>query len=369
MMKENELMENILSQVGINVNGDSPWDIKIKDKRTYNQVLQNKSLGLGETYMEGWWECSRIDELICKILKARLDEKVRGNVLLALQSLKAVLCNLQSKVRAPIVADRHYNLDNELFTAFLDPYVQYSCGYFDDTEDLYEAQLKKMNLISRKINLDKGDHVLDIGCGWGGLAKYLAQTYGCKVTAINIADEQINFARELCKDLPVEVKQCDYRDLSGSYDKIVSVGMFEHVGPKNYRTFMKIAHQCLKKDGIFLLHTIGSNESSTAGDPWINKYIFPNGKLPSIGQISRSIEGLFVMEDLHNLGPHYEKTLMAWHTNFQNAWSKLRTKYDEKFKRMFEYYLLSSAGSFRARNIQVWQIVLTKYRSPQPVCR
>jgi hypothetical protein len=135
------------------------------------------------------------------------------------------------------------------------------------------------------------------------------------------------------------------------------------------KTFMKTVHRCLEDDGIFLLHTIGGNESQIEGDPWINKYIFPNGMLPSISQISKAVEGLFVMEDLHNIGPHYEKTLMAWHENFQKAWTMLKKRYDEKFKRMWDYYLLSCAGAFRARNIQIWQLVLTKYGTPQPSLR
>jgi cyclopropane-fatty-acyl-phospholipid synthase len=145
--------------------------------------------------------------------------------------------------------------------------------------------------------------------------------------------------------------------------------MFEHVGVKNYRTFMQAAHQCLKDDGVFVLHTIGSNESQRFSDPWITKYIFPNGMLPSIAQISKAVEGLFVVEDLHNLGPHYEKTLLAWHANFQRAWPRLEGTYDHTFKRMWEYYLLSCAAGFRARYIQLWQFVLTKYGTPQPRCR
>jgi cyclopropane-fatty-acyl-phospholipid synthase len=276
---------------------------------------------------------------------------------------------MQSRIRSRVVAEQHYDFDNELFMSFLDPYNQYSCAYFDGTEDLSEAQVKKMELICRKINLSKDDDVLDIGCGWGGFAKYMAERYGCRVTAINISGKQISYARESCKDLPVEILQCDYRDVRGSFDKIVSVGMFEHVGYKNYRTFMKAVDRCLKDTGIFLLHTIGGNESQIKCDPWINKYIFPNGMLPSISQIGKAVEGLFVAEDLHNLGPHYEKTLLAWHENFQKAWTALSKKYDEKFKRLWDYYLLSCAGAFRARNIQIWQIVLTKYGAPQPSLR
>jgi len=210
---------------------------------------------------------------------------------------------------------------------------------------------------------------MDIGFGWGGLAKYMAENYNCTVTGINISQEQISFAKEYCKDLPIRILHCDYRDMRDSFDKIVSVGMFEHVGRKNYTAFMRVAHRCLRDDGIFLLHTIGNNEGQIDSDPWITKYIFPNGMLPGLAQITKAIEGLFVLEDLHNLGPHYDKTLMAWNRNFQEAWSTLKGSYDERFKRMWEYYLLSCAGAFRARSIQLWQLVLTKYGTPQPSCR
>ena len=369
MFRQRYMFEEMLATTGIAINGNSPWDMHVRDERIFPLLLQNKSLGLGESYMEGWWECRQLDEFVCKILTSGLDKKITGGIKLLIPLLSAILFNMQSKIRSRAVAEQHYDLDDELFMSFLDPYNQYSCAYFDETDDLNEAQVKKMELICKKINLSKDDNVLDIGCGWGGFAKYMAGHYGSRVTAINISEKQIGYAREFCKGLPIEILKCDYRDLQGSFDKIVSVGMFEHVGYKNYRTFMNAVHRCLKDTGIFLLHTIGGNESQIKCDPWINKYIFPNGMLPSISQISKAVEGLFVTEDLHNLGPHYEKTLMAWHGNFQKAWATLKKRYDEKFKRMWDYYLLSCAGAFRARNIQIWQIVLTKYGASQPSCR
>jgi cyclopropane-fatty-acyl-phospholipid synthase len=369
MHRDKYMIEELLSPTGITINGTNPWDIIVKDDRTFSLIFRNQNLGLGESYIDGWWDCQRLDEFFCRILKAGLDTRIKAGYKFLTYALCASLFNLQSKMRSYIVAERHYDLDNELFSSFLDPYSQYSCAYFDGTEDLNEAQLKKMNLICKKINIQESDHVLDIGCGWGGLANYMAERYGCTVTAINISDEQIHYAKEFCKDLPVHILRCDYRDLKGKYDKIVSVGMFEHVGQKNYKTFMKSVYKSLSANGVFLLHTIGGNNSEIQCDPWINKYIFPNGMLPSIAQISKATEGLFVVEDLHNLGPHYEKTLLAWHANFQKSWSKLKNKYDDKFKRMWDYYLLSCAGSFRARHNQLWQIVLTKHGTPQPSCR
>jgi cyclopropane-fatty-acyl-phospholipid synthase len=369
MLSQRNIIEEILASAGIAVNGSNPWDIQVRDDRTFLQVLKSKNVGLGEAYMAGWWDCPRLDEFICRVLKAGADVKIKAGYKFLISSLSAAIFNMQSKRRSGMVIEEHYNLDNDLFMSFLDPYNQYSCAYFEGTQDLNDAQIKKMDLICKKIDLRQSDHVLDIGCGWGGLAGYMAKRYGCTVTAVNISEEQIRHARDFCKNLPVNILSCDYRDIQGTFDKIVSVGMFEHVGQKNYQTFMKTAHRCLKDNGIFLLHTIGGNDSTIECDPWINKYIFPNGMLPSIVQISKAIEGLFVMEDLHNLGPHYEKTLLAWHENFQKAWDKLKSKYDEKFKRMWDYYLLSCAGAFRARNIQLWQIVLTRYGTPQPQCR
>jgi cyclopropane-fatty-acyl-phospholipid synthase len=369
MNGQKAIVEEILSLGDVKIDGPNPWDIRVHDERMYGRVLREKNLGLGESYMDGWWDCVRLDEFIHRILSKRIDEQVRGGLKLLAPVVQAYLFNLQSKSRSRAVAERHYDLGNDLFTSFLDPYNQYSCAYFNGTNELNQAQLNKMDLLCKKVGLRSQDHLLDIGFGWGGFAKYAAEHYGCTVTGINISTEQIQYAKELCKNLPVNILHSDYRELQGTYDKIVSVGMFEHVGLKNYRTFMEAAHRCLKDGGVFLLHTIGGNESELKTDPWISKYIFPNSLLPSITQISNAVEGLFVVEDIHNLAPHYDKTLMAWNDNFQRAWPKLSTKYDERFKRMWEYYLQSCAGGFRARYIQLWQIVLTKYGTPQPECR
>ncbi len=369
MIRPKQIVQEMFSLAGVSIDGPNPWDIQVNDDRMYARILSEKNLGLGEAYMDGWWDCESIDEFMCRILKAKVVDKVKGSVKLIVPLVQAFLFNRQSKRLSRKVAQTHYDLDNALFKAFLDPYIQYSCAYFKGTDDLNQAQINKLDLICRKLCINPEDRVLDIGSGWGGLAKYMAEKHGCRVVGVNISREQIRFATEFCASLPVEILHCDYRDLEGTYDKIVSVGMFEHVGKKNYRTFMQVAHRCLKEDGIFLLHTIGGNESMTNVDPWINKYIFPEAVLPSATQIGEAIEGLFVMEDWHNMGPHYDKTLMAWHDNFRKAWPQLKSGFDERFKRMWEYYLLSCAGAFRSRDNQLWQIVLTKYSTPQPDCR
>jgi cyclopropane-fatty-acyl-phospholipid synthase len=366
-----DTLGGLLEHAGIMINGPNPWDIQIHDDRWYPRVLGNKSLGLGESYMDGWWNCEQLDEMICRLLRGRLEEKVRGNLRHAIRLMPALLFNLQSRSRARMIAERHYDLGNDLFSSFLDPYNQYSCAYFEGTDDLNQAQQNKLALIAEKLNIAPADDILDIGCGWGGLAKYIAERFDSSVTAVNISGEQLRYAKEVCKGLPVRFQDRDYRAIDGRFDKIVSVGMFEHVGRKNYRTFMKTVHRCLKKDGLFLLHTIGGNISQAGCDPWLSRYIFPNGMIPSSAQIARAVEGLFVIEDWHNLGPHYEKTLMAWNHNFQKAWPRLKINYDARFKRMWEYYLLSSAGAFRARDMQLWQIVMTPHGSgtTQPRCR
>jgi len=361
-----DTIRDLLEQAGIRINGPNPWDIRVHDKRWFGRVVREKNLGLGESYMDGWWECGQPDEMICRLLRSGLEDKVRGSLRHQLRLLPAVLFNLQSRARARKIAERHYNLGNDLFFSFLDSYNQYSCGYFQDTDDLNRAQEKKLELTCRKLNLNASDHLLDIGCGWGGLAKYAAERFGCTVTAVNISAEQLEYAKKFCRGLPVHFQDCDYRATEGRFDKIVSVGMFEHVGQKNYRAFMKTVRRCLKEEGIFLLHTIGGNTSRTGCDPWITRYIFPNGMLPSTAQIAKAAENLFVIEDWHNLGLHYDRTLMAWNRNFQKAWSRLEKKYDGRFKRMWEYYLLSCAGAFRARSIQLWQIVMTPYSMGRP---
>lgn len=369
MSRQEHSFKELFARAGIAVNGDNPWDIQVNDERVYARVLAEKNLGLGESYMDGWWKCGQIDELISRILKGALEKEIRANFNHWVSLAQAVLFNRQSKRRSHQVAEEHYDQDNSVFMSFLDQHRQYSCAYFNGTDSLDQAQLNKLDLICRKINLSPKDHVLDIGSGWGGFAKYAAENYGCNVTGINISQEQIRHAKEFCKGLPVEILDCDYRDVRGCFDKIISVGMFEHVGYKNYRSFMEVAHRSLREDGIFLLHTIGSNKSGVNTNAWLNKYIFPNGMLPSIAQISRAAEGLFVLEDLHNMGPHYEKTLLLWNQRFQVARAKHAAKHGERFCRMWEYYLLSCAGAFRARDIQIWQFVFTKYGTAQPECR
>ena len=347
-----------LAQVAIN--GDQAWDIQVHDRRWYARVMAGGSLALGESYMDGWWDCQALDKLFHRLLRARLDEKVRITPGLVWASLMSRLSNRQSRHRADQVAKAHYNLGNDLFASMLDQDLNYSCAWWDEgCADLEQAQKNKLDLICRKLMLKPGMRLLDIGCGWGGLARFAAREYGVEVLGITVSQPQAELAGRRCQGLPVEIRLQDYRSVQGRFDRVVSVGMFEHVGYKNYRAFMRVAANCLSGDGLLLLHTIGRNDSAVQADRWIATYIFPNGMLPSVRQIARACEGLFVLEDWHSLGPHYDRTLMAWHHNFQQAWSRLKKRYDERFRRMWTYYLLSCAGAFRARSIQLWQVVLS----------
>jgi cyclopropane-fatty-acyl-phospholipid synthase len=358
-------VQELLSPAGLTIDGSNPWDPQVHDERLYGRVLAGGPLALGESYLDGWWDAERLDVMIDRILRAKVDKQVGFNLETLFYLLRARIFNLQSKSRAGEVIREHYDLGNDLYMSFLDPYNQYSCGYFKDTDDLAIAQEQKLDLICRKLGVKVGDTILDIGCGWGGFARFAAERYGAVVTGITISDEQIAYARDYCKGLSVLIEKKDYRDLTGLFDKVVTVGMIEHVGCRNYRTLMEVVHRVLNDEGLFMLHTVGGNWSSGTQDPWMDKYIFPNSMNPSIAQLGSAIEHLFVMEDWHNMGAHYDKTLLAWFARFDDAWPQLREKYGERFYRMWRYYLLSMSGAFRSRaNGQLWQIVLSKNGVP-----
>lgn len=353
------IASEMLQSADIEVNGSRPFDIRVKNPHFFKRVLQEGSLGLGESYMDGWWECDRLDIFFQKVLRAGLENQLPHHIKDTLRVAAARLTNLQSKKRAWIVGKEHYDLGNDLFSLMLDPYMQYSCAYWKDATTLKQAQEAKLKLICEKLQLRPGMTLLDIGCGWGGLAAYAAKNYGVSVHGVTISAEQQKMAQERCKDLDVQILLQDYRDLNSQYDRIVSVGMFEHVGPKNYQTYFNVVARNLKPDGLFLLHTIGANETNMNVDPWINKYIFPNGCLPSIKHIATTSEGKFVMEDWHNIGADYDRTLMAWYERFVQNWPKIEHNYSQRFFRMFCYYLNACAGAFRARDIQLWQVVFS----------
>ncbi|URO01091.1 cyclopropane fatty acyl phospholipid synthase [Leclercia adecarboxylata] len=354
------IINEMLSRAGITINGPASFDLQVKHPDFFKRVLQEGSLGLGESYMDGWWECERLDIFFNNVLRAGLEQQLPGHIKDTLRIAAARLFNLQSKKRAWIVGKEHYDLGNDLFSRMLDPAMQYSCGYWKQATNLEQAQQDKLRLICEKLQLEPGMRVLDIGCGWGGLAEFMAQHYGVSVVGVTISAEQQRMAQTRCAGLDVTILLQDYRDLNDQFDRIVSVGMFEHVGPKNYRTYFEVVDRNLKPDGLFLLHTIGSRKTDHRVDPWIDKYIFPNGCLPSVRQIANASESHFVMEDWHNFGADYDTTLMAWHERFIASWPEIADNYSERFKRMFSYYLNACAGAFRARDIQLWQVVFSR---------
>ncbi len=353
------IVEEMLAEAGVAINGPRAWDIRVHNPALFKRILQEGSLGFGEGYMDGWWECERLDMLFTRILQAGVDERLPKSLSDIARIAYARLFNRQSRKRAWQVGKEHYDIGNDLFRAMLDPYMQYSCGYWKEAQTLEQAQQDKLRMICEKLQLKPGMTLLDIGCGWGGLAQFAAQNYGVTVHGVTISAEQQKLAQARCAGLDVEILLQDYRDLDRQFDRIVSVGMFEHVGPKNYETYFSVAARNLKPDGLFLLHTIGSNQTDLNVDAWIDKYIFPNGCLPSVRHIAEASEGRFVMEDWHNFGADYDRTLMAWLENFKRAWPDLMGGYSERFERMFTYYLNACAGAFRSRNIQLWQVLFS----------
>jgi cyclopropane-fatty-acyl-phospholipid synthase len=351
-------LAHLLSLADITIAGDRPWDLQIHHEDFYARVLAEGSLGLGESYMEGWWDCNQLDEFFHRILRAELDTRVIPWTEL-FEVLKSKLLNLQKPSHAFQIGQRHYDIGNNLYRYMLGEQFIYSCGYWNHASTLDEAQEAKLDLVCRKLGLQPGMRVLDIGCGWGGTAKFVAERYKAEVVGVTVSEEQRRFGQEFCQGLPVQIRLQDYRSLTGTFDRILSLGMFEHVGYKNYRTFFRVVKSCLKDNGLFLLHTIGNKGSVSRNDPWLERYIFPNSMLPSAKQICAATEKIFVLEDWHNFGADYDKTLMHWFENFHAHWDAIKKDYSERFYRMWKYYLLSCAGSFRARKNQLWQIVFS----------
>jgi cyclopropane-fatty-acyl-phospholipid synthase len=356
-----DVLERLLAQADVKLNGERPWDIRVHDPRTAGRVLAQGSLGLGESYMEGWWDCEALDELFCRLLRARLDERVSPTTVW--HSLRARLFNLQSVRRAWQVGKAHYDLGNDFFAAMLDSRMTYTCGYWARATNLEDAQAAKLDLVCRKLGLRPGMRLLDIGCGWGSLMKFAARHYGVSCEGLTISRQQAAHIRRNREGLPIEAHLADYRTFNPegreTFDRLASVGMFEHVGRRNHGSYFDMAARSLDAGGLFLLHTIGKNRRAAGTDPWIDRYIFPNGELPSLGEIADRSEARFVIEDVHNFGADYDRTLTAWHARFDAAWPRFAPALGERFRRMWRYYLLACAGTFRARTTQLWQVVLS----------
>ncbi|WP_430390768.1 cyclopropane fatty acyl phospholipid synthase [Dyella sp. 20L07] len=349
---------SLLEHAGIHLDGHAPTDLQVHDDRLYARVFAHGSLGLGESYMDGWWDAEDLPGMFTLLLRTELDQELKTlDTLLA--HLKARFINLQRGEHAFEIGTAHYDLGNDLFQAMLGKRLVYSCGYWAQATNLDDAQVAKLDLICRKLQLKPGQRVLDIGCGWGEALKYAAEHYGVEGVGITVSQEQADFARKLCTGLPVEIRLQDYRDLNEPFDAIFSIGMFEHVGPLNYRTYFEVAKRCLRDDGLFVLHSIGSNSSPSRPDPWIERYIFPNSVIPAAGQVAEALQNLFVVEDWHNFGTDYDRTITAWRANFDAAWPQLSEQYDDRFHRMWHFYLGVSAAVFRSRRDQLWQLTLS----------
>lgn len=356
------VVRDLFGLAGVTFNGNEPWDIQILDDQAYRQILYKGSLGLGNAYVHGLWEAQQLDQTMTRLLNADVEQRISGWARLRLlaESFRHRFFNLQTFSRSFEVAKRHYDIGNDVFEAMLDSSMSYSCAYWAQAETLEQAQYDKLDMICRKLELKPGERLLEIGCGWGGLIKHAVGHFGVEAVGITISEEQKKLAEMRCSGLPVEILLMDYRKLTGQFDKIVSVGMFEHVGPKNHVVYFQKVNELLRDDGLFLLHCIGNHFTSTYTDPWIDRYIFPNGKIPSAQEISAAIEHRFIIEDWHNFGPDYDRTLMAWWENFDRAWPRLSKRYDPLFYRMWKYYLMCCAGYFRSRQGQLWQLVLSK---------
>jgi cyclopropane-fatty-acyl-phospholipid synthase len=353
-----DVLAEWLAGADVVIDGPRAWDLQGRDERLWNRILADGTLGLGEAYMDGWWDASCVDELASRALRAAIDGRLTSGRETWL-ALKARVINLQAPRRAFAVGERHYDVGDDLYARMLDRRMIYSCAYWRGADDLAGAQEAKLDLVCRKLGLQPGMRVLDIGCGWGGAAAFAAERYGVAVTGVTVSRNQAAAARERCRQLPVEILFDDYRSLDGRFDRIYSLGMFEHVGPRNYRAFLAKARELLAPGGLFLLHTIGNHVTQKANDPWIERYIFPNSYVPSRAQIDAAAERLWVVEDWHEFGVDYDRTLLAWADNFERGWPKLAARYGERFRRMWHYWLMTSAGAFRARHLHLWQIVMS----------
>jgi cyclopropane-fatty-acyl-phospholipid synthase len=370
--KTEQAVCDLLEAGGVTIGGNRPWDVQVHDKRFFSRVLRDNSLGFGEAYMDGWWDSEQVDETCARLLASDLRRRAQQSITTIALAIRAKFVNPQSFGRASAAVHHHYDIGNDLYQQMLGETMAYTCAYWKDGDDLDQAQRNKLDLVCRKVGLEPGMTVLDLGCGWGTFARYAAENYGVHVTGYTISKEQVALGKERCAGLDVELRCEDYRDARGLFDRVVSIGIMEHVGPRNYSTYMDVVDRTLKPDGISFIHTIGGNRAKDHTDPWIDKYIFPNAVLPTMGRLTSAMHsgnGEWVIEDVHNIGPHYDPTLMAWLENFERAWPSVKDQYGERFYRMWKFYLSSCAGGFRARFMQLYQMVFTRQSTLQPDCR
>ncbi len=368
-------LQTVLRSADVRLDGERPWDLQLDGADAIHQLiralLERGSLGLGDSYVDGLWRCDALDQLFTRLLLAQADSQLAQGSWLRSAGwlLRERLLNLQSPARCRVAIRHHYDISPQVYAAMLDPWLQYSCGYWQHATCLAQAQEHKLRLICEKLELRPGQRLLDIGCGWGGLAAYAASHYGVEVVGITLSQEQLEVACRHWRDLPLRFELCDYRQLAQlgcpPFDRVVSVGMYEHVGQGNAAPFFAAVRNAMTHDGLFLLHTIGYRCHSSHSDPWIDSHVFPNGRLPAPGELATALEQDWLIEDWQNFGPDYDHTLMAWHANVAAAWPQLApglgsSEEAERFRRFWSYYLLCCAGFFRSRQGQLWQLVLTR---------
>jgi len=353
------VIAELLAKADVTVNGPNPWDLQVRDDRAYDRVLREGSIGFGEAFMARWLDCDRVDLLVDRVYRAQLNEQVEAKAAL-FEAFKARINPFGSRARSFEIGEWHYDTGNDLFEKMLDPYMVYSCAYWHRADTLDDAQRDKLELICRKLQLQPGMRVLDIGCGFGGLARYAAEHYGVSVTGLTVSKRQAELATRKASGLPVEFLLKDYRDVNDTFDRVVSVGMFEHVGRRHHREFFAACDRCLKPSGLLVLHTIGYLKEQPL-NPWYDKYIMPGVEFPTVSNIVDTVGPNFALENFHSWeGAHYDKTLMAWFERFQHSWDELKTAYDDKFYQMWKLYLQGCAGGFRAGKMRVWQRVFSK---------
>ncbi|MGE0861460.1 MAG: cyclopropane fatty acyl phospholipid synthase [Gammaproteobacteria bacterium] len=348
---------HLLHEADVALDGRRPWDLRVHDARLWRRIALTGTRGLGDAYVDGWWDVERLDLLFARLIEARADRRAWNLPRRALRLAHRV-ANHQTVTRAREVGTRHYDLDPRLYAAMLDKRMVYTCAYWARATTLDQAQEDKLELVCRKLQLEPGMRVLDVGCGWGSFARYVAERHGAHVVGVTISRQQAEHARLACAGLPVEIRDQDYRLVDERFDRIVSLGMFEHVGSRNYATYMQKLRDCLVSDGLCVLQTVGLPDDGPGMDPWVTHHIFPNSQVPSAARLVQAVQNRLRIEDWHCFGPDYIRTLRAWHGNFRDAWPRLRELFEPRFFRLWSYYLLMFAGVFRARGLDLWQLVL-----------
>ena len=356
-----------LQQAGVCVGGGNPWDPVVHDPGFYARVARDGMLGLGDAYVDGWWDCADLPELFSRAIRGGLWERASRARPALVKRVKDAVLNRQSPGRAVRNVAAHYVRRNDLVLGMLDPWRAYSCAFFrdpaDPAEGLDAAQERKLGLVCDKLGLAPGHRFADVGCGWGSLLGFAAERRGVRGVGLTPAGTQAAYVRER---YGLTVREQDYRQMTGTYDRVASVGMFEHVGRKNYRAYMEVVARCLAADGLFLLHCFGRPAAGVPPlDPWLDRHVFPGGCLPTLDQVHAAADG--VLEAVHQdeWGRHYDPTLLAWAGNFEREAERTGLKQrDGPTYRMWRYYLYTCAGAFRSGDVALWQVVFRKRRGP-----